>query len=459
MQDLTDFETKLTFFFTTAAKQLEDMKQTIMETGVGKLNENQQIAVMLQNMNETIDKFDEVCNHGSGAEILDIVRKVAKQTKEYDHALSTLKRNSAPVQVHFVPNKFIESVFENVPALGSIAVSGVQEPEPKPTFNAAMSNMPFLATPRGQAVSTRVLRSQSLPQEAAGMSTRRRASQGNETSRSTRNKMSFSVKSANNSTSCWQLTGIAIVGDHIIVADARNNKIRKCFYQQSTSIFQQLTVDCPVSVCPVRDGTDVLVTLPDSSQLVRLETDNTLALKEEIDTQKPYEGVCTLPDSNLVVSCCVLGKQCIEIIDMGGRILKTFDKDRHGQPLFSWPRFISTTISGNIIVSDRDQRSVLCIDREGTTIWTFVASASPWGISGHESGNIYLCLDSGIVQILSEDGRLIQNKFITKRDGVNIPYAVHAKDSNVAVTEWGGSLFAPNSPWVHVFSLLGSLDG
>ena len=460
MHDLTDFETKLNFFFNTAKKQLDDMKQTIMEAGVGKLSENQQVVVMMQNMNETIDKFDNVCNHGSGAEVLDIVRKIAKQTKEYDHALANFKINSAPVQVHFVPNKYMENVFENAPALGSIAVSGAKESETRPTFNAAMSNMPFLATPRDQYMTARMQRSQSLPQVEAATPTRRRALQGNETSRQTRNKISISVKSANNPASCWQLTGVAFVGDYIIVADARNNLVRKCFLPQSnsTSVFSQLMLECPVSVCTTLDSTDVLVTLPEISQVVTLGTDETLFIKDEIITQKPYEGICPLSDSMFVASCCVIGKQCVDVINIEGAILKTFDKDSNGQPLFSWPRFISTTVSGNILISDRDQRSVFCIDREGTPIWTFVASASPWGISGHESGNIYLCLDSGIVQVLSEDGRLVQNKFVTKRDGVNIPYAIHAKGENVAMSEWGGSLFAPNSPWIHVFSLHGPLN-
>ena len=462
MRDLTDFETKLVFFFTTAQKQLENMKQTILGTGIGKLNENQQITVMLQNMNETIERFDEVCNHGSGAEILDIVRKVDNQVKEYDDALNTFKLTSAPVQVHFIPNKDMENVFENIPALGSISVSGGEQTHFRQSFNSAMSNTPFLATPRGQPMSTprgqpfsqRTQSYPSLAQTPAGLPGRRRASIGTETGRPTRNKLSISVKSANNSTWCWQLTGIAIVGDYFVVADARNNKVKRCVFQQSTSVFQQLTLDCPVSVCAVRGSTDVLVTLPETSQLVLLDTESTLELKEEIATQKPYEGICTLDGSNLIVSCCVIGKQCIDIIDISGRILKTFDKDDRGQPLFSWPRFISTTHSGNIVISDRDQRSVYCYDPEGTPLWTFVAAASPWGISGHESGQIYLCLDSGIVQVLSDDGVLIQNKFITKRDGVNIPYAVHAKDEYIAVTEWGGSLFAPNSPWIHIFSLL-----
>ena len=472
MRDLTDFETKLTFFFTTAQRQLEDMKQTILETGTGTLNENQQVAVMIQNITETIDKFDDLCNHGSGAQILDIVKKVDNQTREYDDALNTFKLASAPVQVHFVPNKDMEYVFENIPALGSIAVRGGEQSQFRQSFNAAMSNTPFLATPRGQAMSpmftpraqsttprsqpfsTRTQSFPTLEQTPAGMPTRRRASQGDTTGRPSRNKISISVKNVNNPAPCWQLTGITFVGDKIVVCDARNNKVRQCVFQQNPPIFQQLTLDCPVSVCSLRDNTDVLVTLPDASQIVLLGTDNTLDVKEEIATQKPYEGICTLDSSELVVSCCVIGKQCIDVIDMSGRVLRTFDKDTRGQPLFSWPRFISTSRSGNIVVSDRDQRSVYCLDPEGTPLWTFVASASPWGISGHESGKLFLCLDNGIVQVLTDDGALIQNKFITKRDGVNIPYAVHAKHDFVTVTEWGGSLFAPNSPWIHIFSLL-----
>lgn len=451
MRDLTDLETKLSFFYQTAMKQLQDMKNTIKDTGKGKLTENQQVSVILENINGTAEKFDEVCNHGAGFEILGMISKIGKQVNVYDNALKTLNVNSSSMEVHFAVNHQLERVFETAPALGSVVIQGGDIQRSRQTFNSAMSSTPFLATPRGPPNSARStpLSSRSMISPRTGRSDLGRRS--SEPAMPQRAKFTFSAKPEEQVTSCWQLTGIAVIGDYVIATDAHNGLLVKCEIGDSTTVQDHLSLECPVCVSGVAESLDALVTLPEKSALALVDTETDLILKQMIDTSKPYEGICGLEEDKFVASCCVVGRQSIDIIDIQGQVLKTIDRNNAGENLFSWPRFLSTTPSGNILVSDRDQRSLLCVDQEGSVKWVYQAPASPWGVSCHGEGSVYLCLDNNSVQVLSEGGRLQQSRFITGRDGVNVPYAVHAHGEYLAVTEWGASLFQPNSPWVHVY--------
>lgn len=457
MTDLTDLETKLTFYFQTAMQQIEDMKNTIKEAGQTAIKDSTQASVIVSKINETINELDKVCDTGSGIDVLNSISTVERQTKQYDNALNALSTQSPAMEVFFAVNEETERIFENPPALGSVVIQSVTpyaNPHRSHPGSALSSRLLHRDSPRSHLSSARTSRSLSLPSPSPSPRSElgtARSSDFGATPR--RTKMTLSVKPADRSNTCWQLTGIAIIGDAVVVTDAHNGQLFKFDIRHSLSTPEQLTLDCPVSVCPAHDSTDAVVTLPEQKQLAFIETVTELEVKDTVETLKPYEGIAQLPNNQYAASCCVVDSQSVDIITADAAILKSIEKNDNGEDLFSWPRFLSSTSTGNILVSDRDKRALLCLDTQGQVKWTYPINASPWGVSCHRTGEVYLCLDNNEIQVLTEAGRLVESKFVTSRDGVKVPYAIHAAGDYVAVTEWGTSLFAPNSPRVHLFGI------
>ena len=454
LSEVTDLETKLKFYFQTAMKQFDDMKTTIKDAGRSAVKDNSQSSIIVSKINETIGNFDDICNTGTGIEILNSVTKIEGQVKQFDNALKALSTKLPAMDVYFTVNKDTERVFENLPVLGSVVIQnlnpyevGKNRQRQSETSERIVHGTPR-EVPRLNLNSARTSRSLSLPSSTprSDIATAR----SDRTPR--RPKITFNVKTADRSNTCWQLTGVAIIGDGIILTDAHNGQLFRFSIRNTSVPPNMLNLDCPVCVCQAHESMNAVVTLPEQNQIAFVGTEENLVLMDRVPTEKPYEGIAKLPDGKFVVSCCVVGRQTVDIIDTMAVILQSIDKTEAGEELFSWPRFLSATSGGDILVSDRDKRALLCIDTQGRVKWAYPTNASPWGVSCHQNGEVYLCLDNSQVQLLTEAGRLVDNQFVTGRDGVKVPYAIHAAGDNIAVTEWGSSLFAPNSPRVHVFT-------
>lgn len=448
LSQITDLETKLKFYYQTAMQQIADMKNTVQEAGKSAVKDSTQALAVAGNINETINNFDEVCNTGTSIDIMNTVAQVEKQVKGFDSALRSMSMKTPAMDIYFTVNKVTEHVFENPPALGSVVVQSINQYDNVMKTSSASGARTHFNTPRLPLNSARTSRSSSLPSARSEIDTPR-----SQPPTPRREKIPFDVKSVDRENACWQLTGIAIVGDCVVVTDAYNGQIFKFDIRHSSLPPDHLTINCPVCVSPTHSVSDVVVTVPEQKQLVYIATDDHLEIQDSISTVKPYEGIAKLPSETYAVSCCVIGNQSIDIIDSNAVILRTIDKDQTGSALFGWPRFISATSGGDILVSDRDKRALLCVDVDGHVRWNYTLNASPWGVACHQSGEVYLCLDNSTIHVLSENGRLVDNKFVTVRDGVHIPYAISATGNYVAVTEWGTSLFTPNSSRAYLFDV------
>lgn len=450
LSNLSDLETKLTFYYQTALRQIQEIRTTINEAGKTALKENAQISAMIGNINETISKFDETCNDGSGMEIMNILPKIETQVREYDNALKTLSTQTPAMDIYFVVNRETERVFENPPALGSVVVQSPGPHTDRYYSSVRRGNSMTSLTPRYSMDSGRLARSISQNSFRSEQSTPLSTPRTERTP--TRPKVTVSVKLADQRNSSWQLTGVAIIGESLIITDSQNGQIFKFETRQAGAMPEQLAIDGPVCITPGYEEEDAFITQPEHSKLTLVETGQELAVKDEFETDKPYEGIVKLRDGKYAVSCCLVGQQSIDIIDGQATVLRSHDKDSTGNQICSWPRFLSVTTEFDILVSDRDKRALLCMSDDGQVKWTYPTEASPWGVACHESGSIYLCLDSNEVHVLNEEGRVLDNKFISRRDGVKVPYAIHATGDYIAVTEWGSNLFSPSSSRVYMFA-------
>ncbi|KAK3586527.1 hypothetical protein CHS0354_035063 [Potamilus streckersoni] len=438
LADLERLEVKLSQFYQTFMKQITSLKQSISEVGSKhKVSERDQAVIMLEKINETVNKFDDLCTHGSGIEILEALSRLEGQANEFDVVLKSLGNTTNPIQLQLQINRPMERLLDSTQSLASLKITNAHTTNLNPAIRPPASATPLLSTPRNP-VSHRSM-------SETGLLTDR--------SQRGRDKITFSVKFPRDSTTVWQLTGIVLFDNYVVIADAHNNRLRRHNFMDSSTLPSQLTLDVPVCVAAVYNSTDVVVTLPEKKQIVLVHTDNNLRIQEYVETQKSYEGIIAVDARLFAVSCCVVGKQSVDIISLTGRIVKSFSSNDTGQALFSWPRFLAVTPGGNILVTDRDEHALICMTQEGVVEWIYRAPGAPWDVACHEDGRVFLCLDNNTLQILSCEGRIIEDKFITARDGVNIPYTVSTHGRQLALTEWGSSLFSPNSPLVHIFSI------
>ncbi|CAG2211315.1 uncharacterized protein LOC143079749 [Mytilus galloprovincialis] len=443
---IDEVESEVGQFYERTLQGIEDLKRQLFESGRVQLQDNQELLMVMQNIESTREAFDIMCHNSTDIEFLNDLPKVESQADEYDNAILSSSRSVSSMQVEFVQNPNFLQFIRNPPPIGSVSVSS-QNHLPVGRMNQTRNGN--FNTNRRQATNvinrTRPV-SRQIP--TAGVRPTRTPRPHRYTgSRVQKSHEVINVKDRGEDTISWQLTGVVFVDNSIVVIDSHNQMVRKRGIAGSGEGNDILPLEQPLCVCNMGSTTNVAVTQPEKSQISIIGTSGNLNVLEVIKTHKPYEGICQMNDSKFVVSC-MSGRISIDILSRNGRVIKCIERSH----LFHWPRFLTIASNGNIIVSDRDQKHVISLNQSGQVVWTYSTSVSPWGVTSDKNGKIYLCLDNNTVQVISEEGRLIQDKFVNIKEGVKTPYAITARARQVAVTEYGSSLFAANSPNVHIFT-------
>lgn len=442
---IDEFETEVGQFYERTLQGIEDLKHQVFESGRGSFRDNEQLQMVMQNVEMAREEFDHLCHNQTDIQFLSEMPRLEAQASEYDRAIVESSRMSTSMQVEFIQNQNFLQFIRNPPPLGSISVSSQGQHNTR-NFNTNR----IMNVNRGPATTNAAPRMRPLTRQvaAAGVRpTRTPRPQRYTGLRTQKTHEIINVKDQGEDTISWQLTGVVFVDNSVVVIDSQNQMVRKRGIGGDTGGNDTLPLELPLCVCNMGSTSNVAVTQPEKNQISVISTTGHLTVTEVIKTQKPYEGICQMADSKFVVSN-MSGRISIEIISRTGRVLKIIERSH----LFHWPRFLTIATNGNIIVSDRDQKHVISLNQSGQVVWTYSTSVSPWGVTSDKNGKLYLCLDNNTVQIISEDGRLVQDKFVNIKEGVKTPYAISARARQVVVTEYGSSLFAANSPNVHVFS-------
>ncbi|KAK3756057.1 hypothetical protein RRG08_032980 [Elysia crispata] len=153
-----------------------------------------------------------------------------------------------------------------------------------------------------------------------------------------------------------------------------------------------------------------------------------LHLQSTVRTRKDYWSVTALSSINLALSCKF--PPSIDVIDITGRKLRTIDTDGSGQPLFKVPQYVSS-LYDKILVSDREARTLTCLDQHGGPVFTFSSSSEqeltePKSVCASKNGRVFL-VEGEEVWLLTAEGKLV-NKLIREIGGAR------------AVTEENGTL-------------------
>lgn len=220
--------------------------------------------------------------------------------------------------------------------------------------------------------------------------------------------------------------------DDIIVTDCKNRRIQKFSKFGDLVDYVQLE-DEPRDITTIGRNDDVAITLV-GKLIIFLSTRKSMQLLKRAKTERQYDGIAfSFKDSFLVVSSI---RDClVDIIQLGGEVIRSIHSDTVGSPLFREPRYVAVSPDGAIVVSDVEQGTVISFDNYGRVLSQYRPESGnglkkPQGVSVDKIGNIFVA-DNGNnrVQLCTNDG-VFQRNVLGHESGLDKPVAIEVSSSN-----------------------------
>ncbi|XP_071090417.1 protein wech-like [Haliotis cracherodii] len=215
--------------------------------------------------------------------------------------------------------------------------------------------------------------------------------------------------------------------DTVVVTDYDNNSVKSFFTTKSLPHHGVLDLHSGPWGLTVLTQTRVAVTVPDTKQIVTVDVNPDLVLLSTITTSKQYMGITALTPSTLAVGA--RSPPCIDILDMTGNVLTSISPLHNGRDILKYPTFLCTTRTGNILVSDGESNSVMCLSPGGDVVFNYrptgdAAMGWPCGITSTSTGDILVTdnLQRRVLH-LTETGQFVRD-ILTLQDGAEDPYGV-----------------------------------
>ncbi|XP_033730697.1 tripartite motif-containing protein 3-like [Pecten maximus] len=225
---------------------------------------------------------------------------------------------------------------------------------------------------------------------------------------------------ANGDTRTPRIIGIAVIGRRFILADKWNNNL-KIISKDNRRIEQ--VVPCqsfqPWDIASYAVGRCV-VAAPREKILVfvgRARHTSQIQVVGKLSVPARYASITYFTrDDNFICGICPpYGGPSIDILTTTGVVLRSFQSDSFGKPLFTYPRNISVTDEGTIVVCDLDTRSVILVNADNGMYKMFsgneqVQLQDPQCVEVLESHQLVLVLNSKVRKLiaLSFSGDVIQ---------------------------------------------------
>ncbi|XP_048248563.1 E3 ubiquitin-protein ligase Midline-1-like isoform X3 [Haliotis rufescens] len=199
------------------------------------------------------------------------------------------------------------------------------------------------------------------------------------------------------------VTVLVVDGIQTVVVTDRKNKCVKSFYTRNNQLCQsRLPLDDSPWGVTQRKENQVMVAVPESSQILTVEVTPDLLLLSTITTRKGYVSLAVLSPPSLAT--CTY--DCVDILDMAGHVLRSVTT-HNKEPLFTDPWYMCVNNKGSILVSDRGEQSVTCVRSEGDVVWRYAPTGdrelTPYGITTTPTGDI-LVAGTNKVTRLTETG-------------------------------------------------------
>ncbi|XP_046558921.1 uncharacterized protein LOC124267967 [Haliotis rubra] len=219
---------------------------------------------------------------------------------------------------------------------------------------------------------------------------------------------------------------VVVVGgrDTVVVTDYNNKSVKSFYTSNNQPGHSKLLLDGdPYGITKLTHD-QVAVTVSDTKQIVTIKVKPDLELLTTITTIKQYGGITSLTPSTLAASSW--SPPCVDILDMTGNVLRSISPLHKGNNILQYPDFLSTTRTGNILVSDSGTKCVVCLTPEGDVVFSYsptgdTALEVPQGITSTSTGDI-LVTDFNLHRVihLTESGQFVQN-LLTSKDCIQNP--------------------------------------
>ncbi|XP_046559840.1 tripartite motif-containing protein 2-like [Haliotis rubra] len=224
----------------------------------------------------------------------------------------------------------------------------------------------------------------------------------------------------------------------LVVTDWSNKCLKSLYTLKNESRQSKLTLKSnPFTVTKLTEN-QVAVSFWSYNAIVLAQVTPDLFMMSIIKTKKKYRCLTSLSSSTLVAGC--MDPSSVDVLDMAGVVLQTFSGHNTGQNLLREPWFLSTTINGNILVSDGGSGSVYCITREGGLVFAYTPTGDrelkrPRGITTTNTGYI-LVADywTERLVLLTQTGEFIKD-LLMSQNGAESLCGVFLHSTRLFVTE------------------------
>ena len=219
---------------------------------------------------------------------------------------------------------------------------------------------------------------------------------------------SYNVKLDDDTRDC-DITGIAITNDgRLLLADCYNNKVK--MFSRDMKLLCYLSLSTPPWDIAVTGDREAVVSCAGKTKLLILDiSDRKMSIKGTVELPFTVLGLAPYEDKLLVITPLSDPSPSVALIDLCGRVYWSTHTDQHGQPLFSWPEYVTCCDDGGstaVIVSDKGNSTLTVLNADTGDVITRrqVKGKGPRGVTTDTAGNLYVCYYStGEVAVLTKD--------------------------------------------------------
>ncbi|XP_046577678.1 uncharacterized protein LOC124285479 [Haliotis rubra] len=185
------------------------------------------------------------------------------------------------------------------------------------------------------------------------------------------------------------VTVLVVDGVQTCVVTGYNNKCVKSFFTRNNhSCHSKLPLgNSPNGITQLNEK-QVMVAVPLSRQIVKVEVTPDLVLLSTTKTRAEYYSLAVLNPSSLAAGTW----ERMDILEMAGHVLRSVITEKKAL-LFAYPDYIFVTNKGNPLVSDWGKKYVTCLTSEGDVLWRYARTGDkalryPCGITTTSTGDI-----------------------------------------------------------------------
>ena len=222
--------------------------------------------------------------------------------------------------------------------------------------------------------------------------------------------------------------------EDIIVTDCKNKRIQK--FNRLGELVDHIQLDDePRDITTCGRNDDVAVPLI-GRLIMFIATRQSLSLIRKAKTERQYDAVSYSDrESYLAVSC--IREKRVDLIQLNGEVIKSFQLDAKGSYLFAEPRYLAASPDGSVVVSDIGLNAVLSIGQDGHPLFKYTVTEKelkhPQGVCVDKIGNVFLADNANDrVQLLTSNGSF-QRYVLIKDSGLERPCAIVVSNSNKLV--------------------------